>query len=64
VVAAAAGDRFDAPCVFNGPINGEAFTADAEQVLAPTLGPGDVAILNNLGSHKGQAVRSARRRRT
>jgi len=58
-IAALRADRIDAPCVFNGPINGEAFTAYVEQVLAPTLVPGDVVILDNLGSHKGQAVRRA-----
>lgn len=58
-IAALRADRVDAPCVFNGPINGEAFTAYVEQVLAPTLSPGDVVILDNLGSQKGQAVRAA-----
>ncbi len=55
-------DRLDAPCVFDGPINGRAFLADVEQVLVPTLHPGDIVILDNLGSHKGQAVRQAIRR--
>ncbi len=27
--------------------------------LVPTLKPGDVVILDNLGSHKGKAVRKA-----
>jgi len=58
-IAALRADRIDAPCVFNGPINGEAFTAHVEQVLVPTLAPGDVVILDNLGSHKGQPVRAA-----
>ncbi len=61
-IAALRADRVDAPCVFNGPINGEAFTAYVEQVLAPTLTPGDVVILDNLGSHKGHAVRAAIRK--
>lgn len=61
-IAALRADRVDAPCVFNGPINGEAFTAYVEQVLVPTLAPGDVVILDNLGSHKGQAVRAAIRK--
>ncbi len=52
-------DRIDAPCVFDGPINGELFRAYVEQVLAPTLRPGDVVIMDNLGSHKGSAVRKA-----
>jgi transposase len=52
-------DRIDAPCIFDGPINGESFTAYVRQVLAPTLAPGDVVILDNLGSHRGKAVRAA-----
>ena len=52
-------DRIDAPCVFDGPINGQLFTAYTEQFLAPTLSPGDVVIMDNLGSHKGQAIRRA-----
>jgi DDE superfamily endonuclease len=53
-------DRIDAPCLFDGPINGERFRAYVEQLLAPTLKPGDVfVILDNLGSHKGKAVRKA-----
>lgn len=48
-----------APLVLDGPINGVAFTAWVEQFLAPTLSPGDVVILDNLGSHKGKAARQA-----
>jgi transposase len=58
-VAALRVDRIDAPCVFDGPINGASFLAYVAQVLVPTLMPGDVVILDNLGSHKGQAVRAA-----
>jgi transposase len=52
-------DRIDAPCVIDGPINGESFLAYVEQVLAPTLKPGDIVIVDNLGSHKSKAVRRA-----
>lgn len=52
-------DRIDAPCVFDGPMNGDLFRAYVEQVLAPTLRPGDVVVMDNLGSHKGAAVRRA-----
>ena len=41
------------------PINGERFLAYVEQFLVPTLKPGDVVVLDNLGSHKGKAVRKA-----
>jgi transposase len=52
-------DRLDAPCVMDGPINGGSFLAYVEQVLVPTLRPGDVVIMDNLGSHKRQAIRRA-----
>jgi transposase len=52
-------DRIDAPCVLDGPINGESFKAYIEQFLVPTLKPGDIVIMDNLGSHKGHAVRRA-----
>jgi transposase len=48
-----------APCVIDGPINGLTFTAYVEQFLVPTLAAGDIVIMDNLGSHKGQAVRNA-----
>ena len=56
-------DRIDAPCVIDGPINGKLFAAYVEQFLAPTLAPGDIVILDNLGSHKGKAARAAVRAR-
>lgn len=58
-IAALRCDRIEAPWVLDGPINGEAFKAYVEKVLAPTLKPGDLVILDNLGSHKGKAVRQA-----
>lgn len=58
-LAALRHDRIDAPCLFDGPINGELFLVYVERVLAPTLKPGDIVILDNLGSHKGKAVRRA-----
>jgi putative transposase len=58
-LAALRNDRMDAPCLFDGPINGERFRAYVEQFLVPTLNAGDVVILDNLGSHKGKAVRKA-----
>jgi transposase len=58
-LAALRADRIDAPCVFDGPINGESFTAWITHALVPTLRPGDVVVMDNLGSHKGRAVRAA-----
>lgn len=60
-LAALRHDRIEAPCLFNGPINGQKFLAYVEQFLVPTLKRGDIVILDNLGSHKGRAVRSALR---
>ena len=48
-----------APCVWDGPINGEGFLAWVCHGLVPTLKLGDVVMLDNLSSHKGQAVRRA-----
>jgi transposase len=50
-------DRIDAPCVIDGPINGLSVLAYVEQILLPTLAPGDIVIMDNLGSHKRQAIR-------
>jgi transposase len=50
-------DRITAPCVIDGPINGTSFRAYIEQFLVPTLSPGDVVVMDNLGSHKGKTVR-------
>ena len=50
-------DRLTAPCVFDGPINGECFRAYVAQQLIPVLKPGDIVILDNLGSHKSIALR-------
>jgi transposase len=52
-------DRIDAPCVIDGPINGAMFRAWVERFLVPTLKPGDIVVLDNLGSRKGAAVRRA-----
>lgn len=61
-LAALRADRIDAPCVLDGPINGRSFLAYVEQALVPSLKPGDIVIMDNLGSHKGHAVRRAIRR--
>lgn len=58
-LAALRHDRITAPCVFDGPINGESFLAYVTQILVPTLASGDIVIMDNLGSHKGRAVRTA-----
>jgi len=49
-------DGLIAPAVFDGPINGDRFLAYVEQVLVPTLTPGDIVMMDNLSSHKKPAV--------
>jgi transposase len=56
-LAALRSNRVEAPCLFDGPINGERFLAYVEQFLVPTLKQGDIVVADNLGSHKGKAVR-------
>ena len=58
-IAALRCDRIDAPCLFDGPINGQAFLAYVETFLVPTLKAGDIVIMDNLRSHRGKAVRRA-----
>ena len=48
-----------APMVIDGAINGDLFLAYVDQVLAPTLKPGDVVIMDNLRVHKMAGVRDA-----
>ena len=52
-------DRIAAPFVIDRPTNRRNFLAYVQQVLAPALQPGDIAIMDNLRSHKNQAVRQA-----
>jgi len=56
-VAALRLDRIEAPWLIEGPIDGESFRTYVERVLLPTLREGDIVIMDNLGSHKGKAVR-------
>ena len=56
-LAALRHDRIDAPWFIEGPIDGESFRLYVTEVLLPTLRPGDIVILDNLGSHKSKAVR-------
>ena len=48
-----------APCLFDGPINGESFLLYVQQILVPTLKKGDIVVMDNLGSHKAEAIRDA-----
>jgi transposase len=48
-----------APMVLDGPMNGDAFLAYVEQVLVPTLGQGDIVVMDNLPAHRRAGVRQA-----
>jgi transposase len=48
-----------APMVLDGPMNGPAFLAYVEQVLAPSLAPGETVVMDNLPAHKVGGVRTA-----
>jgi transposase len=45
--------------VYDGPMNGAVFLAYVEQILVPTLAPGDVVVMDNLPAHKVEGVREA-----
>jgi transposase len=59
VIAALRLEGVTAPAVFDGPIDSVSFLAYVEQVLVPTLRPGDVVVLDNLAVHKQPEVRVA-----
>jgi transposase len=59
VIAALRIDAVTAPAVFDGPIDKASFRAYVDQVLVPTLQPGDVVVLDNLAVHKQPEVRAA-----
>jgi putative transposase len=59
-LAALPRDRITAPWLIDGTINGEFFRTHVEEVLVPTLRPGDIVIMDDLGSHRGYALGSHR----
>jgi transposase len=59
LVSALGLDGIRAPWFLPGPMNSDAFHVYVTQVLAPTLVPGDVVVLDNLSSHKGMAIQTA-----
>jgi transposase len=48
-----------APFVYDGAMNGVVFLAYVEQVLVPTLKPGDIVVMDNLPAHKPAGIREA-----
>jgi putative transposase len=61
-VAALRRDRIEAPWLLDRPMNADSFRIYVEQVLAPTLQPGDMVIADNLASHRRPDIRAAIRR--
>jgi transposase len=59
VVAGLRASGIIAPFVLDGPMTGDAFRIDVEQVLAPELEPGDAVVMDNLSTHKVAGVREA-----
>ena len=59
MIAALRPTELTASAVFDGPIDAVTFRAYIEQVLVPTLRPGDVVVLDNLAAHKQPEVRAA-----
>jgi transposase len=56
-LAALRRDRVEAPWLIDGPINGGRFRLYVEKVLLPTLRPDDIVVIDNLGGHRGKAIR-------
>lgn len=56
-VAALRCDAITAPFVVDRPMNGVIFRAYVGELLVPTLRPGDIVVMDNLGSHKSAEVR-------
>jgi transposase len=56
VVATLGLQGITAPWVFEGAMNGIAFETYVEQLLAPTLRPGDLVVIDNLSSHKSEPI--------
>ena len=48
-----------APMTVEGAVDGTVFLVYVEQILAPTLSPGDVVIMDNLGAHKVKGIKEA-----
>jgi transposase len=59
VVCALRSEGLVAPWVIDGPINGQTFRTWVEEVLVPVLQPGDIVVLDNLGSHKVAGIEEA-----
>ncbi len=52
-------DSITAPCVFDGPINGESFRLYGDQILVPSLKQADIVIMDNVGNPNSEVVRQS-----
>lgn len=59
LIAAVGRNGPQAPWVLKGPMDGDAFAVWARQVLAPTLEPGDIVVMDNLSVHRNTEAREA-----
>ncbi|HQN79680.1 MAG TPA: transposase, partial [Kiritimatiellia bacterium] len=59
MISAIRGDGRTACMTIDAPTDGDIFQAFAERVLVPTLRPGDIVIMDNLGAHHGESVAAA-----
>ena len=59
ILAALRMEGLTAPAVLDGPVDNPSFLAYVEQILVPSLHPGDIVVMDNLAVHKQAAVRAA-----
>jgi len=59
LVAALRAAGMTAPMVLDGAMDGAAFALYVQEFLAPTLGPGDIVVMDNLPAHKPSRIRAA-----
>lgn len=57
MVAAVGLEGPEAPFVIEGPVDADVFAAYVQQVLVPTLRPGDIVVMDNLAPHKAAGIR-------
>lgn len=63
LVAALTPDGLHAPWTIEGAMDTAAFERYVEEVLGPTLRPGQIVVLDNLSVHKAESIRQAIERR-
>ncbi len=59
MIAAVGRNGPQAPWVFSGALDGDVFETYVTHVLAPTLQPGDILVMDNLSTHKNKTAREA-----